>query len=493
MVPLLKKKPQLWRTLGFVPVAALGAFLGFAILEVATESFWIAMPGGILLGIGLALLVCGVPRVTLPKVKLPKVPPGVRPWLWFPVTAVLSLLLYFLLGLALMPVGLSPTLLVFVTLGAALVLGGAAAYFLTGFPNLYRQPKGWWERVPVEKRPLFFWPLGLVLSVLFFVGIGYAMSLVFGGDSGAPRSVMEDYLPLIAIGTSIPLGCGLAYLLVGFPKPKKDLRRYLPKVPPRAWPALFAGTFLLLGPVFGFPVGYALSAGLPQLPTVLLFPLSLLVGYALSFAAAALAWGLPSRWEKEGVHVGLPANTRAVLFVPVTVLVTGFVVLVFATMGLDLGIGTLVGLPFGLAAGFFASGLAGAVAARRREGTLLAELPEKFKVLVLVSVWLIVGGVVFFGLGMAGLLPPWNLLAGVSVGLAAAILLVEESTLKFWLDERRAERDRRRRLKALRAERLGKAKPAATEARTLKPAVAGAEATAPASKKRFGFPFAKRR
>lgn len=484
-MPLLKKKPQLWRSLAFLPVALIGTFLGFAILEMATEMFFAALPGGILIGIGLALLVCGIPRITLPKVKLPQVHPQVKPWLWFPVTALFTGILYFALGLALMPLGLEPVTLVFVTLGSAFVLAGTGAYFLTGFPNLYKQPRDLWARVPTDKRPHFFWPLSLLFIAALFVGIGVGLS---------QTTLPLEWLPLLTLATAVPAGCALAYLLVGFPKPKRPVREFMPKVPARVRPALFGVSFLLLGPVFGFPVGYLLSANLPRLPTVLLFPLALLVGYTLAFVAAALMWGLPSRWEKEGVKVGIPEASRGFLFVPVAVLVTTLVVLMFAAAGLDLGIGTLAGAPVGLAAGLVASGTARTLRERARSGTLMEEFPEKFKLLVIVSVWGLVGGAVFFALGMAGILPPWNLFAGVSIGLAVAILMVEGSALRYYLDERRAERDRRRRLKALRAERLGHAKPAREKQVTLQPTVpAGTEAAPKEARKGFALPFLRRR
>ena len=101
----------------------------------------------------------------------------------------------------------------------------------------------------------------------------------------------------------------------------------------------------------------------------------------------------------------------------------------------------------------------GAIGRLRRDGrpTILPELPDMVKPLVLLPVWLLVGGVLFLVLGYA--FPEhlaWNALLSTVTGLAVAVLLVEEPTLRELARERRAERERRASMRERRRESLAK-------------------------------------
>ncbi|HWG91988.1 MAG TPA: hypothetical protein VNZ52_14150 [Candidatus Thermoplasmatota archaeon] len=496
-LPLLKKQSQLVRNLAFVPVAALGSFIGFAIGEVSTESFGIALPVGLLLGIAVAYLVCGTPKAKIPQVKLPKVSPKAKPYLWFPITAVLFGVLYFLIGLGLTAyTQIDLKLLAYISITASLLLAGTAAFLMVGFPNLIKAPKEAYEKIPKEKRPLLFYPLSALFVGILFIGLGVGLSAsgLFQTRPGGPGLIPELYLPLVCLGLSIPMGGGLAYLLVGFPKPKRSLSDSIPRVKPKHKPLAFALTFLLLGPLLSFPIGYGFSQ-VPAIPPLVLFPVALVLGYVLSFGLSVLTWGTPARWREEGVTVRLFATPRARLLLapPVGIAVGGLVLFLFGAAGLELRFGILAGVPLGLLAGLAAGGVLQQYSQARGDH-LVPAVPEKFKLLVFLGTWATVAFLLFYGLGFLGLNPPWNTMVALAVGLVVGFLVTEESLFRQWREERRARSERKAYLKQLRAERLGLAKPKKAAAAPAEPASTPVEvkkASEQKEKRRFSLPFGR--
>ena len=361
-----------------------------------------------------------------------------------PTALVVTIVLYYLVGLIVTPIEAIPIAMAsYVTIGVALVGGVATGLALYGPPPVARAPAEAYAKVPVEKRPLLFFPLALLFFALVYYGLGTALTS-YGSDT-LPQA-------LIAIPIAVVSGCALAYLLVGFPRPKRKVAQVVPPIPSRARPVLFAATVIALGPLFAFALG-PFASDLP-FGGVLDLYVGLAVGYALAVLAAFLAWGGPRRWGRDGDwRPALPPNLRVALFVPAALVAGGLVVVAANLAGLEFPVALLIGTGVGVLAGLAASG---ALRRVRRAPEALRELPEIVKPLVFFAVWFLVGGLVYVGLvGFVGDAAWAAVVLAFLLGLAAATVTVEGP----YLAERgRVRAERRRETKALREERANRLK-----------------------------------
>lgn len=434
----------------FLAMAAGGGFLvfvvlGFVLTARAPEAngFLIALLLGPAAGVTAARLRYGWPKLVT-REGTPLVSERWRPFLWFPITGLCAAVVYVALGVFLTPV-LPPGIVPYVSLAVGVIGSGALAFFLVGFPNLPRMAREQWRRVPVATRPWLAFPIGALLTLAYYFLLGLALT-----NAGLP--IPLETQPLIALPLSLVLAGASAYLLVGFPKPQRPVREYVPDVPGRARPLAFTVTLLLAGVPLTFLVGLALMR-MPALPLQALVPVATLLGYALAVGVAVLAWGTPRRWRRFPDYVpGLPDGARAALFLPAFAACALAGAVIAAVAGIDMFIGVLAGSALGVLAGLFASGAMRKLReARASRGTLLPDLPDKVKPLVLFPTWILVGLLVFTVLAYA--LPDFLLYhfgTAVAVGLVTAVLVVEQATVREWLDGKRAERARREALRARR-------------------------------------------
>lgn len=448
MRPVLEGWPQKKRNLWFGPMA-LGGFLvaflvtGFVMTAAAPEAngVLVALLVGPAVGVALAWRLFGWPHLTTSTGK-PLVSERAKPFLWFPLFLVFTFVGYVVLGTFLTPI-LPPTVLAYVALVASMLASGVLAYWLVGFPRLVKLAKDEWAQVPVERRPFLFFPIAAALTLLFYFLIGLALT-----QTSLPLSVQ----PLLALPAGLLLACAAAYLLVGFPKPQRSLKQYVPEVPGRARPLAFFLTFLVAGLPLAYLAGLALSLS-PGLPHAALLPLALVLGYAAALGVAALAWGTPKRWRQfSDYRPGLPKGARIALFVPIVVGCGVAGAIVAYALGLDLFWGILPGTAAGVLVGLRLSGAWARLADLRGDSrTILPEMPDMVKPLVLFPVWFLVGGLLFVVITYAApRLFGVAFVASAVLGLAVAVYLVEEATIKeAWVERRErkaaeAERKRRR-------------------------------------------------
>lgn len=447
MKGLLEERVQdPWRTVLLLPTALLAGLLLFFLVGLTnTLGFALSLVIGLALGTAGAVALLGPPRIQIPRVE---VPPGVREhreW-FFPLLAlVLGAIVYVLAGLAYtmveaLPAGYGS----WAALVLALVAGPALAYLLVGAPSPVPPLRDAWARVPEERRPWLTVPLGLLLATVLFLLLGLAWTAL-----PLPTAAMVPG----SLALALLLGFGIAAALLGVPTPQRSPRELVPEVPARARPVAFLVTLLVLGPVLAFLVGIPLSRLASVLPSTLLFPLSLLLGYLLAFVASAAWWGLPGRWK--GVPVpGVPEDVRLALLLPLA-LAGGAVLAFLLELLLPIGLfpSILVGGSLGLLLALRATGATQRVRPRNRT-TLLPDLPDTVKPLVLLPLTLVLGTLLFFTLGYVGLGFAWSLALGGSIGLALALALVEEPLLRQVLHRRRQRRARRQLIEERRAELL---------------------------------------
>lgn len=462
MRPVLERWPQKKRNLWFGPSAlglALVAFVlvGFTMTAAAPEAngVLVALLFGPALGVAGAWALFGWPQLTTRTGK-PLVSARWRPFLWFPLFVVFSAVGYVVLGTFLTPI-LPPTLLAYVALGVSVIAAGVVAFWLVGFPHLVRFAKDQWATVPVDRRPFLFFPIAAVLTLLFYFLLGLAIT-----QTAIPLSVQ----PLIVLPIAITLACVAAFFLVGFPKPKRSLKTYVPEVPGRSRPLAFLVTWLLAGLPLAYLAGLALSLA-PAFPHAALLPLALVLGYAAAVGVAALAWGTPRSWRRfSDYKPGLPQGARVALFVPILV---GFAIVgsvVAYALGLDLFWGILLGGAVGALVGLRASGAWSKLTEMRAGSkTLLPPMPDMVKPLVLFPTWILVGGLLFVVVTYAfpTLFAVAFVLAAV-LGLAVAVLLVEEATIRETMADRRERKAQEAERKRRRAEALAKLAPSGKKA-----------------------------
>ncbi|MGQ0534543.1 MAG: hypothetical protein ACT4PT_00530 [Methanobacteriota archaeon] len=245
--------------------------------------------------------------------------PRTRAILFVPAWLLFGLFFTFVIGVFLLL--FVPSIL----LGYA--LGLAATWAVVGFPETGRaraEARRVVAMVPRDTLPLFFPLLALVLSALFFFLFGVLLERLALGD-------LNFYLSLVL---GVGVGATTAYLLVGFPRPKKRAAEY---VPPdvrdnfrrnRPWFTFPAA--LVFGAVLFFLAGLAASAA--GLSSEAQFFLALPVGLVLGVALAVAIFGVPPVFRAARANMPrIPPEVRPHLFFPVTVLL-GF--LFFHAIGL---------------------------------------------------------------------------------------------------------------------------------------------------------------
>jgi hypothetical protein len=465
MKPVLAKLPPRRRTLLFVP-ALLGIFLVLGLtLALTTHDPYVVMLVAIPGSVAATWALLGWPEAPRRKDGRPLVDPQharLKPYLFFPLAPALVALLYILLGTPLTRMGVPVTLLAWVTLALALPLGCAAAYFLVGFPSSLFRFREAYERIPPERRPYLFYPIFVALFLVFYLGIGVATTEALDKVEG-DRTTLLNLQLLLVLPLCVVLSGLLAYLLVGIPKPSRSPRAYLPKVTGKHRPRYFVLTLLLAGIPFTLIIGTLFNQVARSssnrdafLPTELVLPLAFILGYALSLGVAALAWGTPRRWRQyEDYEPGLPPRARLPVHLATGLAVMLAVTVVFGLLGLEIFYGLLVGFVLGALVTLQLAGMLPRILARRKAGTLLPDVPDRLKPLILFPTWFLLALVLFAALTFA--LPDlvaWNAVGSLVVGLAVALFLVEQSLLATWLDERRRARERRKAWKARRKEVL---------------------------------------
>ena len=462
MKPVLAKLPPRRRTILFVPLL-LGAFLVLGLtLALTTHDVYLTLLLGVPGSVAAAWALVGWPTLPPRKDGKPHLDPRVKPFLFFPLAPLLMALAYVLLGYPLTQAGVPVGLLAWVTLGLAIPLGAAAAYVLVGFPTRLFRVRQLYERIPSERRPFLFFPLAVFLFLVLYLGIGVATTAALEKVEG-DRTALLNLQPLVLLPLCLVLAGLLAYLLVGIPKPQKGPREYLPRVTGKQRPRYFFLTLLLAGIPFTLLLG-TLFNGVARtssnadafLPTELVLPLAVILGYALSLGVAALAWGTPRRWRQyEDYEPGIPPRARLPVHLATGVVVMLAVTVVFGLSGLEIFYGLLVGGILGALVTLQLSGALPRILARRKAGTLLPDVPDRLKPLILFPTWFFLSLVLFASLTFA--LPEWvawNAVGSALVGLAVALFLVEQGLLATWLEERRRVRERKKAWKARRKEIL---------------------------------------
>lgn len=443
MKPVYERWPQEKRTLWFGPLALGLAFVAFLLSGFIFNSAWnpflVALFVGPILGVAGAWALVGWPKLVSKSGK-PLIAPKHKPWLFFPLFFLGTALVYVLLGVFLTPV-LPPSILAYVTLAIALISAGAGSFLLVGFPDLTRSAREAWRNIPDARKPWFFFPIAIALTLALYFVVGLAL------DS-TPMPVA--LVPLIALPLALAGGATAAYFLVGFPKPPADFKERIPRIPARSRPIAFIVTWLIIGAPLSIIVGAIAQAAL-VLPAAALVPLALGVGYAIALAPAVGIWGTPRKWRTlEGYDGGgLTEAVRRALFLPVFILVLAAAVSTAALAGLELAPAALVGGAIGLPLATRVSGVKPFGLAKT------PDLPDMLKPLVLLLVVVTVGGLVFV-LGstvIPGYLPAVIGLA-LLAGLATGLLLTERALVADFFAERKREKERRAALARVRAQRL---------------------------------------
>lgn len=452
MKPVLAKWPPQKRTLLFAPMA-LGAFLlAFLVLGFATDRFLLALLVAMPVGVAAAVVLLGRPEVRR-KDGSPLVPPAVRPYLFFPAAPLIALAFYPFVGAILTPL-VPNAYLAYVVLGLCALTGIAVALLLFGFPNFLRGIREAYAKVPRDRRPFLFFPLFVVFFLVLYVGLGVTTTAAMAGYR-EDTALLLNVQVLVLLPLATVLAALGAYLLVGFPKPAKDPKDLLPKVTGRRRPHAFLLTFLLAGVPLTVAVG-ALLTYVARLPETIVLPLATVLGVLLSIGLAALVWGTPARWRQfDDYRPGLPPRARLPLIVVSGLVVAAVVTVGFGVAGLDIFWGLLTGGFLGLVVALQLAGILGRIAARRRAETLVPDLPDGLKPLLLFPSWLLLSALLFMVLTYA--LPEYvayNAIGSLLVGLLIAFLLFEAGLLKDLRADRRREKEKRKAFQARRKEAL---------------------------------------
>lgn len=451
MQPVLSKLPPMRRMVLFPAIAAGVFLLAFLILALATQHFLLTMLLAPTLGIGAAYVLVGFPELRK-KDGTPLVEPKVKPYLFFALAPLLFLVLYPLLGVALTGTPVPLKWLAIVSLGLSLVLGCALAYVLVGFPNLYGAALKQYQTIPPERRPFLFFPLFVLFFLVGYLVLGVASTRLLPKVPADPVALLNVQV-LVILPVAALLAAGAALLLVGFPKPTKAPSEYLPKVTGKRRPQLFLATFVLAGIPLTLVVGALLTAIAKTdaaseafLPPDLVLPLALVLGYTLSLGIAALAWGTPRQWRRYDDYTpGLPPKARVPAIVAASLATALGIVVIFGVAGLDIFWGLIVGILAGGLVLLAGTGGLRLILARRKEATLVPDLPDGLKPLILFPAWFLLAGFLFAVLtytlpGLVAL----NAVLGLVVGLVVSILLLEAPLWKEMREERRLQKEKRR-------------------------------------------------
>lgn len=453
-LPLLSSLPQKRRTILFAPVA-FGAFLlAFLVLAITTQdpffTFLFALPGSV----AAAWALLGWPVVTR-KDGSPLIDPKhrkYRPYLVFVLAPLLMVVFYPVFGVLLTKADFPVKFVAYVTMGLAVLAGAALAYFLVGFPDLRVGARRIAAHFPPERRPFLFFPTFVIVFLVLYLVFGVFSTKMLAGD-GVARLLNMQVLVLLPL--SLLLAAGIAYLLFGFPPIKHTPKDALEKVTGRRRPLAFGLTFLLLGIPLTFALG-ALISGISVLPEPVLLPIGVLLGFSTSLGIAALTWGTPHQWRKFADYKpGLPPNTRIPLLVLAVAASIALVTIIFGLIGLDIFWGLLTGLAVGVLVGLQLSGATKKIAARKGEATLVPELPDGVKPLILFPAWFLSALVVFAVLTYVE--PdyvPLHFLIAVSFGLMVSVGLIEQSTFQEIRADRAREKEKRRAFEARRKDAL---------------------------------------
>lgn len=454
--------PQKRKNVYFGPLA-LGVFLVvFLILGFATNEPFIALTFALPLAVGGAWALVGWPVVRLPDGR-PLVEPKLRPYLFFPAFFLLALVLYPFVGVWLTMLALPPKWVALVSLGAALPAAAGIAYLLFGFPSFWRHVRESYAGLPADRRPFLFFPLFAVIFLILYLSIGVATTKAL--DNFQDRTVLLlNVQVMFLLPLCLVLAALAAYLLVGFPVPRRRPAEYLPKVTGRHRPKAFLATFLIAGLpltiLVGALLGYAAANTNASafLPAEVQLPLALALGYSLSLGLAAVWWGTPRRWRRyDDYEPGLSPRARLGAAGTAALAVLLAVTVGAGLAGVDIFWGLLVGALLGGIVALVITGAHRRVAARRGAPTLLPDLPERAKSLVLFTSWLVlalvIGSVLTYALpDLVG----WNVLLALLVGLGVSLFAVEQGLLKDALTDRRKEREKRKAWKARRKEALAR-------------------------------------
>lgn len=448
MKPVLSAWPAKKRTNFFAPFV-LGIFVvSFLIVALGTQNIFLAFLIPPVIAVGGAYALLGWPQIQTKDGK-PLIEPRYKPYLFFVLAPIFSLALYPIVGLLLMTVGIPPTKWVAIlSILLALGLGIAGAYFLVGIPNIYASARRQYAAIPPERRPFLFFPLFVVFFLVLYLALGVATN----------RLLPINIQILILMPACLALAGVLAWLLVGIPKAITAPAHHLPKVTGKHRPRAFFFTFLLVGIPLTLILGTLLTNYSP-LPSMLVLALALVLGYVCSMGIALLAWGTPASWRRyDDYEPALPATARMPLRIAGAIVLGIAVALGLGIAGIDLFWGLLVGLVVAGLAIVLLTGAHRRVLARRGQATLVPDLPDAMKPLILFPTWFLIALLLFAVLtyvlpGLVG----FNALIAILVGLAVAFLLLEQPLLKEVRAERARERQKRRDWEARRKARLEEA------------------------------------
>lgn len=457
MKPVLSAWPPKKRTTFFAPIAAGIFLLTFLVVAFATQNFFLALFVPPILAIGGAYALVGLPDLKRKDGK-PLIEPKLKPYLFFVLVPLLSLLLYPILGIALTQAGLPLKWLAIVSIVLSLGIAIAAAYFLVGVPNVVATARKQYEQIPRERRPFLFFPLFVVFFLVLYIVLGVATTQLLGVVApGDPTALLNVQVLVLAPICALLAGV-LAWLLVGIPKLARNPTVYLDKVTGKHRPRVFLGTFFVLGIPLTMVIG-AILTGTTPLPSTLVLALAVILGYMLSLGVAALAWGTPTRWRQYEDYVpGVNPRVRVPLLVGASIATGLAVVVAFGLAGLDLFWGMIAGVLLAALVAILLTGTHKRIAARRGQATFVPDLPDGLKPLILFPTWLLTSLLLFAVLTyvLPGLVAV-NALVGLAVGLVVAFFLIEQPLLKELREERRRERQKRKEWEARRKERLAKA------------------------------------
>lgn len=444
-----KQVPEKFRPFAFLPLALVAGFLVFAIVGILVQEFEIALLVGLLAGPAIAYGAVGAPltraQVGQGLAKVPRPPPDKRPLLFFPAAIVTAALLYFILGVVITSTPLDEDLLALIALGVCVPAAIVVGYLLFGFPKPkgpLRDMKSPLERIPAEKRPLLFFPLGLLLAAPLYFIAGFAFTEFLDADIAV----------LLALVLGLVVGFAIAYRLVGVPRGTMLRQRLdkLPEVPARARPFAFVAFVLVVGALIAVLLGGTVGA-IDQLSGEaaldLAFPLFLLAGWLLAVPLAGRLFGYPTpdRPLREYAPRLAPEQRPAALL-PLTL---GLGVLLMFLLGTVLGLVPLgdledaalsAALAFPLA--FFAAMAILRIPLREMDPRGLERVPERAKPLVALALTLFLGTLAFALLGQV--LPGFveAVLVSYAFGLAIALVLVDRPSRPGTARRARREHER---------------------------------------------------
>lgn len=187
----------------------------------------------------------------------------------------------------------------------------AAAWALLGWPELPPR-KGGRPLLSAKAKPWLFFVLApLFVAVLYFV-LGVPLTKV-----GLP----VKWIAVLTLLLAIPLGCALAYWLVGFPKGLHRVRETYDRIPPDRRPWLFYPLSVVFFVVLYIGVGVLTTGALDKvdvdrtlllnLQPLILLPLCLLLSCLLAYLL--VGFPRPTRTPKD-VMQKVTGKTRPRLF-----------------------------------------------------------------------------------------------------------------------------------------------------------------------------------